>query len=130
MEDCEECINSKRQIAAGFSACREVILALGNESRGRIVLALLEGPERGMRLCELVETTHMSRPSVLRHLAVLRRAAPVSSRKEHTSVYYFMDANVALWEELADFFSAVCDTVKLAAEQGYPAPTEEEEESV
>ena len=23
MEDCEECINSKRQIAAGFSACRE-----------------------------------------------------------------------------------------------------------
>ena len=130
MEDCEECVKSKREIAAGFSACRQAISALGNEARGRLVLALLDGPERGMRLCELVEKAHMSRPSVLRHLAVLRRAALVSSRKVHTSVYYFMDANVALWEELSDFFSAVCDTVKLAAEQGYPAPTEEEEESI
>ena len=128
MEECEECINSKRAIAEGFSACREAISTLGNEARGRIVLALLEGPERGMRLCELVDVTHMSRPSVLRHLSVLRRAALVSSRKSGTAVFYYMDANVPLWEELADFFSAVCDTVKLAADQGYPAPPEEEED--
>lgn len=127
MEECEECIESKRALAAGFAACGEAIAALGNEARSRIVLALLEGPECGMRLCELVGSTHMSRPSVLRHLAVLRRAALVSSRKQGTAVYYYMDANVPLWEELADFFAAVCETVKLAADRGYPALPEEED---
>lgn len=127
MEDCEECVNNKRALAAGFSAYREALSALGNEARARIVLALLEGPEEGMRLCELVETAHMSRPSVLRHLSALRRAALVSSRKQGTAVYYFMDANVALWEGLADFFTEVYEAVRLAAERSYPAPQEEED---
>ncbi len=126
--ECAECAENKRTLAAGYASCRAAISELGGELRGRIVTALLQGPEYGLRLSELIARTYASRPVVLRHLAALRKAKFLSSHKRGREVYYYLDANVALWKQLAEFFGDVYETVRLAAEEGYPLPFGTKEE--
>ena len=46
--ECAECAENKRTLAAGYASCRAAISELGGELRGRIVTALLQGPEYGL----------------------------------------------------------------------------------
>lgn len=117
-----ECTESKKKLAEGLAACGKAIEALGDETRIRIVLSLLEGEEGGMRVGEIAQKTHLSRPSVSRQLRVLSGAGLVSVYKAGTKSFYYMDANVALWEKLASLFADVYETVKIAADEGYPVP--------
>ena len=59
--ECAECAENKRTLAAGYAACRAAISELGGELRGRIVTALLQGPEYGLRLSELIARTYAPR---------------------------------------------------------------------
>lgn len=59
--------------------------ALADETRLRVVLALLAG-ERSVS--DLVAGLDLPQSTVSRHLAVLRHAEVVSTRRKATSVYY------------------------------------------
>jgi ArsR family transcriptional regulator len=57
----------------------ELFRALGDRTRLRLMLLLREGE---VCVCHLVNTLEESQPLVSKHLAILRRAGLVSSRKD------------------------------------------------
>jgi len=74
--------------------------AISDETRQRILL-LLE--ERERCVSELVEEFDLSQPTISRHLAVLKNAGLVKSRREGQNVYYSLNEE---WLRCccADFF--------------------------
>ena len=69
--------------AAGF------LKALGNEQRLLILCSLLAGP---MSVGELNERVHLSQSALSQHLALLRGAGLVETRREAQSIVYSLPA--------------------------------------
>lgn len=82
------------QLAEEFERCRNILLALGDENRQHLILTMMqiEGCG-GVRVSELKERTHLSRPAVSHHIQVLKNAGIVKMRREGTKNYYYFDAD-------------------------------------
>ena len=78
----KECRERLDDIASKFKTCRKAISAIGDETRQLILLALLESDFNGIRVGELTEKTHLSRPAVSHHLKILKEAEIVNVRRE------------------------------------------------
>lgn len=63
--------------------------SLASESRLNIVLLFLDGQERTVN--QIVEEVGLSQPTTSEHLAVLRQAGVLLSRKEGKEVYFRPD---------------------------------------
>ena len=63
----------------------DVLKALGDENRIRILLALQEGE---LCVCQLIELLGLAPSTVSKHLSILRSARLVESRKEGRWIYY------------------------------------------
>lgn len=77
---------SMQQLAREFSACRDMLVALGNENRQLIFAALLEHPG-GVRVGDLAKLARLSRPATSHHPKVLQDLASsiIISRERRTS---------------------------------------------
>ena len=64
----EDCAQNRLAIAEGFRKCRQMILALGDETRQQVIMTLLESGRVGLRVGEITAKTHLSRPAVSHHL--------------------------------------------------------------
>ena len=60
----DECAAQRRLLSEEFQSNRKVFLALGDETRQQILVALLENEKIGMRVPEITARTHLSRPAV------------------------------------------------------------------
>ena len=80
MEACRECVEARTALAEEFRRLRPLFVALGDENRQRVFLALLEADQVGLRAEELAERTHLSRPAVSRHLRALLGGAAGTER--------------------------------------------------
>jgi ArsR family transcriptional regulator len=84
-------------IKEDFKSCQKVFLAIGNETRQSIITALMETTcTNGLRVGEITEQTHLSRPAVSHHLRILREAGIIMVREEGSKNYYFMDVRTKL----------------------------------
>ncbi|WP_144029048.1 ArsR/SmtB family transcription factor [Paenibacillus rigui] len=84
-------------LAAEFKKNQKVLTAIGDETRQAILMALIQGQQDpGMRVGEIKEKTHLSRPAVSHHLKILKEAQIISLRKEGTMNYYHLDAKSKL----------------------------------
>ena len=99
---------------------RPLFTALGDETRQSIFLSLLESDRVGIRVGELTQRTHLSRPAVSHHLRVLRQAGLVRVHREGTRNYYYPNADAPCWDSLRDLAQQICRVVAQAAAQGYP----------
>ena len=63
----------------------DVLKALGDENRIRILLALQEGE---MCVCQVIELLGLAPSTVSKHLSILRSARLVESRKDGRWMYY------------------------------------------
>jgi DNA-binding transcriptional ArsR family regulator len=63
----------------------ELLKALADDNRARIVLALREEP---LCVCQIVELVQLAISTVSEHLTILRKAGVVTARKEGRWVYY------------------------------------------
>ena len=79
------------RIEAELKECREVLCALGDETRQHIICTMLEVERPGLRAVEVAELACLSRPTVSHHLQVLKRAGVVRARKEGSCIYYYLD---------------------------------------
>ena len=102
--DCEERLE---KITKGFQECRKAFTAIGDETRQAIVLVLLQSNFTGIRVGEIAEKTHLTRPSVSHHLQLLKDAGIVAMRREGTRNYYFISADKTRWKAIADLLSLV-----------------------
>ncbi|QQZ08436.1 ArsR/SmtB family transcription factor [Heyndrickxia vini] len=84
-------------IKKDFINCQKVLLAIGDETRQSILLVLMGTDcQTGLRVGEITERTHLSRPAVSHHLKVLRDAGVILMRKEGTKNFYYINVRTEL----------------------------------
>lgn len=125
MEACAESVEMRTALAEEFRGLQGLFAALGDETRQRIFLMLLESEQVGLRVGELTERTHLSRPAVSHHLRVLREAGAVRVHREGTRNYYYPNADAEQWKKLRTLAEHTCAVMRSAAEAGYPNLKEE-----
>ncbi len=125
MEACAECVEMRTALALEFRGLQPVFVALGDETRQQIFLTLLSSEQIGLRVGELTERTHLSRPAVSHHLRVLRDAELVRCHREGTRNYYYANADTAHWPALRALAEHIDQVVHFAASAGYPNLKEE-----
>lgn len=107
----KECKERLAKIMEGFQQCRGAFTAIGDETRQLILLILLESDLTGIRVGEIAEKAHLTRPSVSHHLQILKTAGIVNMRKEGTRNYYYISADETQWKAVADLVNLVYDSV-------------------
>lgn len=116
----DACSRNRKRLAVKFKDCQKAILAIGDETRQRIFLALLENDKVGMRVGEITAQTNLSRPAVSHHLRILKEAGIVSVRRKGTMNFYYISADEAEWGKLADLVEKIEAIIKKASSSGYP----------
>jgi ArsR family transcriptional regulator len=94
-----------------FAVSRRLLIAIGDETRQAILAALMETDCDGMRVGEITEQTHLSRPAVSHHLKILLDAGMVGVTPEGTKNYYWL----RLGEEWDTFVALISNIEKLRA---------------
>ena len=117
--DEREWARSRQALAEGFEECRDIIGALGDETRQQIIMALLEAEECGLRVGEITARTHLSRPAVSHHLKILRDAGIIALRRAGTMNFYHIAADDAQWAQLKQLVDRVYELVQQATREGY-----------
>lgn len=94
------------QLEAEFDDIKDFLLALGDEKRQLIIIALLHQEScKGLRVTDLTDITQLSRPAVSHHLKILKQAGIIDARGEGTKNYYYlsnMAEEVSRLKELSD----------------------------
>lgn len=108
----KECEENLQKIAKGFRQCANAFTAIGDQTRQLILLVLLEGDPAGIRVGEIAEKTHLTRPSVSHHLQILKGAGIVAMRQEGTKNYYYLSADQTQWKEIADLTNLIYASIR------------------
>jgi DNA-binding transcriptional ArsR family regulator len=81
-------------LAVDFWECQDVLFAIGDKTRQSIIIALIDaGCHPGIRVGEITQKTHLSRPAVSHHLKVLKDAKILNVYSRGTMNYYSLDPN-------------------------------------
>lgn len=94
-----------------------VLLALGDHTRIHIVKTLLNLNCEGVRVGEITQKTHLSRPAVSHHLKILKKAEILNMRKEGTKNYYYLDSNMTKIIELKDNLETIIELINIKIER-------------
>ena len=125
MKAYRECVEMRTALAEEFRELKPLFAALGDENQQQIFLALLESKEVGLRVGQLTERTHLSRPAVSHHLRILRDAELVRLHREGTRNYYYANVDTTRWAALRTMAEHIDTVVRYAASVGYPHLREE-----
>lgn len=115
----DECKLKMLKISKGFKECQNALIAIGDETRQGIILALLESDCNGIRVGEITKKTHLSRPAVSHHLQILKKAGIVNMRREGTKNYYYVDANRSEWNKLGNLLQTINEVVEKVSEKRF-----------
>lgn len=81
-------------LAGEFQNCRNVLRALGDETRQHLILEMIQSKDcEGVRVAAITERSHLSRASVSHRLKILKEAGIVKMRREGRTNYYYFDAD-------------------------------------
>lgn len=109
MED--ECQQRIEKITHGFKECQNALTAIGDETRQLILLILLQSDLSGIRVGEIAEKAHLTRPSVSHHLQILKEAGIVNMNRVGTRNYYYISGNETKWKEIVELVELVYEGV-------------------
>lgn len=112
-----ECEESLKKIVDGFQKCRSAFTAIGDETRQLILLVLLESDCSGIRVGEIAEKTHLTRPSVSHHLQILKESGIVAMRREGTKNFYYLSADETQWKDMAELVGLIYESVRMISSQ-------------
>ena len=83
----------------------------GFQTRQVILLILIQSERSGIRVNEIAERAHLTRPSVSHHLQILKEAGIVDMRKEGTKNYYYISADNTQWKQVKQLIDLIYDSV-------------------
>ncbi len=115
-----KCVEQRQLLAKEFREYKKVFIALGDETRQNIFITLLENETIGMRVPEITEKTHLSRPAVSHHLQILKDAGLINMHRVGTMNYYYVDADKNCWSGLKSLVDHVDSVANAANKYGYP----------
>ena len=91
MDDKQSAIET---IQSDFKDAQSILNVVGDETRQLILLVLMGTTcKEGMRVGEITEKTHLSRPAVSHQIKILKDLGIVRVRGEGTKNYYFIDVS-------------------------------------
>ena len=100
-------------LADAFTACRKLLLALGDENRQHLILEMMQmGECGGVRVGAITERTHLSRPAVSHHLRILKEAGLIRIRREGTKNYYYFDPDAEAMDGLLQMLTHAKEIMK------------------
>ncbi len=108
MKDCKE---DMFKLSKEFQECNKAFIAIGDETRQHIIIALLESDCSGIRVGEITKKTHLSRPAVSHHLKILKEAGIIGMRREETKNYYYINANGTEFGRLFNVFKHINEII-------------------
>ena len=89
------------KLAREFEQCQQILLSLGDENRQHLILEMMQMEDcDGVRVGEITERTHLSRPAVSHHIRILKQAGILKMRREGTKNYYYFDADTEAMNRL------------------------------
>lgn len=103
-------VNSEEidELAREFETCRQILLALGDESRQHLILEMMQMEDcSGVRVGEITERTHLSRPAVSHHIRILKEAGILKVRREGTKNYYYFDVDMDALSQLTQMLDHI-----------------------
>ena len=106
------CKIRRSELAQEFKQCKDVFIALGDETRQQIVIALLESDGHGIRVGEITKKTHLSRPAVSHHLEILKNSGIINMHREGTKNYYYVNSNERQWKQLTYFINHIYSIIQ------------------
>lgn len=109
MENCEK---SMIELSKEFQSCQRAFTAIGDETRQNIIITLLESNCTGIRVGEITERTHLSRPAVSHHLKILKEAKIVGMRREGTRNYYYLNTDENQFKKLLVLFQHIDEIIQ------------------
>lgn len=112
-----ECEENLQKILEGFFRCKDAFTAIGDETRQLILLVLLESALSGIRVGEIAEKIHLTRPSVSHHLKILKESGIVAMRKEGTKNFYYLSVDETQWKEIADLINLIYKSIQHISSQ-------------
>lgn len=112
-----ECEEMLQKIVHGFRECRNAFTAIGDETRQLILLVLLESDLSGIRVGEIAEKAHLTRPSVSHHLQILKESGIVAMRREGTKNFYYLSVDETQWKEIAHLINLIYKSVQHISSQ-------------
>ncbi|MBQ8824083.1 MAG: helix-turn-helix transcriptional regulator, partial [Ruminococcus sp.] len=74
----------------------------------------------GLRVGEITEKTHLSRPAVSHHIKILKDAKIVAMRKKGTMNFYYVDIDNTEWIKLKMLVNHIDSIIYQAVNQSYP----------
>jgi ArsR family transcriptional regulator len=123
----DECALQRQRLSEEFQSNRKVFLALGDETRQQILIALLENEKIGMRVPEITVRTHLSRPAVSHHLRDSEGRGPDrDAPRRHAELLLCGARTRAAGAALKALVDHVDSVVRSAAANAYPRLREEE----
>ncbi len=91
------------QLSQDLTECRKLLTALGDANRQYLILEMMKMKNcTGVRVMEITERTHLSRPAVSHHLQILKDAGILKMRREGTKNYYYFDREQSALQRLID----------------------------
>jgi len=97
-----------KQLREGFDKVGHGLAVIGDETRQLVILALLsENCYPGMRVGEITEKTHLSRPAVSHHLRILKEEKIISMREEGTKNFYYLSPEESRLRELKQLVNQI-----------------------
>lgn len=94
-----------------FKTCRNIMTALGDETRQHLLLIMLSSECSGSRVVDIAERTNLSRPAVSHHIQILKKAGIVKPRREGTYIYYYLDPDL---DDIDNMISLFTDIKRIA----------------
>lgn len=89
------------KLTSDFESCQKILCAIGDENRQHLILEMMKmGKCSGVRVGDITEKTHLSRPAVSHHLQILKGAGILKVRKEGTMNFYYFDPDMVSFEKL------------------------------
>lgn len=113
----EECVRNRRLLSSQLKHLLPAFEALGDENRQQIFVTLLESETWGMRVGQITESTHLSRPAVSHHLQIMLRAGLIQVEKQGTRNYYAVSVDLGIWAALKGLFDDVYTVASAAARE-------------
>lgn len=106
MDICKEA----EKVAFEIKECQKVLAAIGDENRQYLLVEMMQMNNcRGVRVGDITEKTHLSRPAVSHHLQILKDAGILNVRKEGTKNFYYFDSDMKSMKRLINALQKAVD---------------------
>lgn len=108
----DKCKDNIDKLNMQLKKCNDAILSFGNETRQSIIIVLMDNIHKGMRVGEIAQKTHLSRPAVSHHIKILKDAKIVALHKKGTMNFYHIDVKSSQWNYLSELFNSIYSIIK------------------